>query len=143
QRELALRFNNQGVPRWEDRVLRLGWPMMSGYVARELGIRPGIEAEDERVVWQELDFVAQRLAEQGPYLCGERFTAADLTFAALSAPVIVPPIYGVTLPQPELLPPATATLVMRAREHPAGRYALSLFERHRRPSPKPDARSGG
>ena len=26
QRKLMLRFNNEGVPAWEDRALRLGWP---------------------------------------------------------------------------------------------------------------------
>jgi hypothetical protein len=25
--KLTLRFNNQGVPRWEDRALRYGWPL--------------------------------------------------------------------------------------------------------------------
>jgi glutathione S-transferase len=131
-RKLAVSFNNQGVPRWEDLMLRAGWPLMSGFVARELGIRPGIEVEDERVVWQELDFAAEQLARNGPFLTGERFTAADLTFAALAAPVIVPPVYGVALPQPEVLPPDTAALVRRAREHPAGRYALKLFTDRRR-----------
>ena len=131
-RRLALPFNDQGVPRWEDLLLRSTWPVMSGFVARELGITPGIEVEDERIVWQELDFAAEQLAQNGPFLTGERFTAADLTFAAMCAPVIVPPEYGVTLPQPDLMPPATAALVTRAREHPAGRYALTLFERYRR-----------
>ena len=131
-RKLALPFNNQGVPGWENRTLRAGWPLMSGFVARDLGIEPGIDVEDERVVWQELDFAAEQLAQNGPFLTGERFTAADLTFAALAAPVIVPPEYGVALPQPAALPPDTAALVRRAREHPAGRYALSLFERYRR-----------
>jgi hypothetical protein len=41
-------------------------------------------------------------------------------------------VYGVPLPQPEVLPAHMAALVERAREHPAGRYALALFaERHR------------
>ncbi len=70
--------------------------------ARVLDIRPGVEPEDEATVWEELDFVAELLADGRPYLCGERFGAADLTFAALSAAIVVPPIYGVPLPQPEL-----------------------------------------
>jgi glutathione S-transferase len=131
-RKLALAYNNQGVPRWEDLLLRSAWPAMSGFVARELGIRPGIETADEGIVWREFDFAAEQLAQNGPFLIGERFTAADLTFAALSAPVIVPPAYGVELPQPEAQPPALAALVTRAREHPAGRYALMLFDRYRR-----------
>jgi len=132
QRKLMLRFNNQGVPRWEDRALRLGWPLAVRWARRELGVTPGIEVDDEAAVWREFDFVAELLADGREYLCGERFGAADLTFAALSASVIVPPIYGVPLPQPELLPAHTASLVRQARGHPAGGYALRLFADHRR-----------
>jgi glutathione S-transferase len=131
QRELALRFNNQDVPPWEDRALRLAWPLAVRWLRRELAIRPGIENEDEAAVWREFDFVAELLADR-EHLCGERFGAADLTFASLSAAVVVPPVYGVPLPQPNVLPAQTATLVQRAREHPAGRYALALFAEHRR-----------
>jgi len=132
QRQLALDFNNQGVPTWEDRALRHGWPLMERFVRHALDIHPGVEAQDEQVVFGELDHIAQLLADGRTHLLGERFGAADLTFAALSAAVVFPPGYGVTLPQPQMLPRATAELVLRAREHPAGRYALSLFARHRR-----------
>ena len=132
ERELALRYNNAGVSRWEDRVTRLGWAPVGRLIGRVLDIRPGVEVEDEAAVWEELDAVAERLADGRPYLSGERFGAADLTFAALSAAVVAPPGYGTPLPQPESLPPAMARLVRRAREHPAGRHALALYERHRR-----------
>jgi glutathione S-transferase len=131
-RELALRINNQGVPAWEDRAIRWGWPLARRLVKHVLEIRPGIEIEDEAIVWRELDFVAELRADGRPYLCGERFGAADLTFAALSAPLVLPAQYGVALPRRDALPPALAALVARAREHPAGRYALTLFAEHRR-----------
>jgi glutathione S-transferase len=134
QRKLMLRYNNTGVPAWEDRALRLGWPLGLRYARSELDIRPGVEVEDEAAVWREFDHVAQLLADGRPHLCGERFTAADLTFAALSAAVIVPPVYGTPLPQPDVLPPRTAALIERARAHPAGRYALDLFTHDRRPA---------
>ena len=131
-RELMLEFNNAGVPRWEDRAIRVAWPLVGRFAARELDIRPGIELEDEPAVWRELDHVAQLLSDGRPHLCGERFSAADLTFAALAAPAVVPPEYTVALPQPDALPPPIAAFVERAREHPAGRYALELFRHHRR-----------
>ncbi|MCD6015544.1 MAG: gst [Solirubrobacterales bacterium] len=132
QPKLMLRFNNQGVPPWEGLALRVGWPLAVRWARRELAIRPGIEAEDEAAVWREFDFVAELLADGRKHLCGERFGAADLTFAALSASVVVPPGYGVALPQPAVLPAHTAALVARAREHPAGRYALATFVERRR-----------
>ena len=132
QRQVALPLNNNGVPRWEDRAIRWGWPLAVRFVGRELGISAGIEVDDEAGVWREFDFVAELLADGRPHLSGERFGATDLTFAALSAAVIVPPDYGVPLPQPELLEPHTAALVERARQHPAGRYALALFAEYRR-----------
>jgi glutathione S-transferase len=135
QRGVALRFNNQGVPGWEGRLMRWGWPLATRFIARVLGIRPGVEREDEAAAWRELDHVAGLLSDGRPYLCGERFGAADLTFAALTAPLVVPTAYGVALPQPEQLAPATATLIERAREHPAGRFAMRLTAEHRpRPS---------
>ena len=136
-RDDALRINNQGVPGWEDWTIRHSWPLAQRFLSWVLGIRPGVEVQDEADVFGELDVVAERLADGRPHLCGEEFTAADLTFAALAAAVALPPDYGVELPQPENLTPETAALVERVREHPAGRYALTMFaeQRHRQPAP--------
>ena len=131
QRELVLAFNDRGVPTWEHRLVRHGWGVLARFLRRVLGIVPGVEVEDERTVFAEFDHVAGLLADGRPYLCGERFSAADLTFAALSSAVTVPPQYGVPLPQPEILPPATAALVHRARDHPAGRHAMRMFASER------------
>jgi glutathione S-transferase len=128
-----LRVNNQGVPRWEGRAMSALWPLATRWGRRDLGIDADTARVDTENVRRAFDAVARRRADGRPYLCGERFTAADLTFAALAAAVIVPPEYGVRLPQPEQLPPHIARMVNDFREHPAGAYALELFrtERHR------------
>jgi glutathione S-transferase len=128
-RPLAMRFNNEGVPRWEQSAMRVGFPVLERVIRTALDIRPGVEADDEAAVWREFDFAAGLLADGRAHLCGERFGAADLTFASLAAAVIVPPQYGVKLPQPPDMQAPTAALVQRAREHPAGAYAISLFQR--------------
>jgi glutathione S-transferase len=132
QRELSISFNNEGVAAWEDRLVRSAWPLMGRMIGTVLGIRPGIEVEDEAAVWREFDFAAEQLSDGRPYLSGERFGAADLTFAALSAAVVVPADYGTPLPQPDTMPDVTAAIVRRAREHPAGRHALAMVSAHRR-----------
>jgi glutathione S-transferase len=132
ERELMLRFNNEGVPPWEDRAIRWGWPVVKRFAERVLEITPGVEVEDERIVWREFDHIAELLEHGRPYLCGERFGAADLTFAALAAAVIVPDVYGTPLPQPEILPAQIATLIRRARAHPAGQFALRVIAEQRR-----------
>src|SRR4030088_307618 len=72
-----------------------------------------------------------RLADGRPSLVGERFSAADLAFAALAGAVLMPPQWGVPLPRPDELPPVAATKVRHLREHPAGRFALRMFEQER------------
>src|SRR5437764_4137302 len=141
-KDLLLSFNNTGVPRWEDRFMRAGFALVTPLVKRRLSITPGIELSDEADVWGELDWVAELLGDGRPYLSGERFGAADLTFAALSAAIVVPPDYGTPLPGLDGMPPAARDFVSRAREHPAGQFALSLVERHRRETISAAAASG-
>jgi glutathione S-transferase len=131
QPKLMLAFNNQGVPRWEALALRGGWPLAKRWGKRELNIGPDAEEVATRNVRDAFDEVARRLDAGDGYLCLGRFTAADLTFAALSAAVLVPPRYGVALPQPDVMPPATAALVNEFRAHPAGQRALALFAHER------------
>jgi glutathione S-transferase len=87
--------------------------------------------DDDPRVRRELDEVAELLADGRTYLCGERFSAADLTFAALAAAAIIPPGYGTPLPQIDQLSGPVAAIVRSFREHPAGAYALELFRTHR------------
>jgi glutathione S-transferase len=78
------------------------------------------------------DTVAERLRDDRPYLCGDRFTAADLTFSALAASVLMPSEYGVPLPQPGELPVTMAAVVREFRAHPAGAHALAMYRDERR-----------
>ena len=80
-----------------------------------------------------------------PYLCGERFTAADLTFACLAAAVVLPPEYGVRLPQPDELPePVATTSEHSARTPPAPTRCAVPRARYRQQPPESsrEARAG-
>ena len=140
QKRLMLKVNNQGVPRWEGAAMTAFWPVMVRFASRELRIDPAGPERDEARAWEAFETIGERLADGRRYLCGDRFTAADLTFAALSAAVTVPPEYGVSLPQPDNLPEPVASAVRAFRAHPAGAFALRIFrEERRRPARAPAA----
>jgi glutathione S-transferase len=132
RRDLAVAYACTGVPSWERWALPLAYPLVARVIDRYLDITPATAAESMARVRVTFDAVAERLSDDRPYLCGDRFTAADLTFAALGASVLMPPKYGVPLPQLEELPVAMAAVVREFRAHPAGAHALAMFRDERR-----------
>jgi glutathione S-transferase len=131
-RDIAVAYGCTGVPAWQRRALPFAYPLAARIIDRYLDVTPATAARSEAEVRAIFDSVAERLDDGRPYLCGERFSAADLTFASLAAPMLMPPEYGVPLPQPEKLPPAMAATVRELREHPAGVHALKMFHEERR-----------
>lgn len=122
-----------GVPAWERRAFTAGGGLLEPGIRRYLGVDAAGAAAALVAVDGVFDAVAAMLADGRPFLTGERFTAADLTFGALSAALLVPEGYGSPLPQPDDLPAAMATQVRRLREHPAGAFAARLYREERRP----------
>ncbi|HEY5942707.1 MAG TPA: glutathione S-transferase [Solirubrobacterales bacterium] len=132
RRDIAIAYACTGVPAWQRRGLPIAYPLVSRIIDRYLDITPTSAERSEAAVRTVFDSVAERLGDGRPYLCGERFSAADLTFASLSASLLMPPEYGVPLPQPDELPSAMAAKVHEFRAHPAGDFALRMFREERR-----------
>ncbi len=131
-RDIAVAYGCTGVPAWQRRALPFAYPVVVRIINRYLDVTPATAARSEAAVRKTFDAVAERLGDGRPYLCGDRFSAADLSFASLAAPMLMPPEYGVPLPQPEELPAAMAATVRELRTHPAGAHALKMFREERR-----------
>jgi glutathione S-transferase len=121
-----------GVPRWERAAFTVAGGLVEPALRRYLGVDGEAAAAALARVDGVFDDVAARLTDGRPFLLGERFSAADLTFAALAAPLLVPDAYGSPLPPVDALPEAMAREVRRLRAHPAGRFALRLYATERR-----------
>ncbi len=132
RRDIAIAYACTGVPAWERCGLPLVYPLAARIIDRYLEITPANAERSEAKVRAVFDSVAERLGDGRAYLCGERFSAADLTFASLAASLVMPPEYGVPLPRPDELPPAMAAKVQEFRAHPAGEHALKMFREERR-----------
>ena len=122
-----------GVPPWQQRAWRYGNRGIAFAVAKVLTVNDDTAIEAERTFRSIYADVDTRLADGRPYLAGDTFSIADLTFAALSAPLIAPPQYGVRLPRIEELPPGMADVVREHRASRAGQHALKMFATERGP----------
>jgi glutathione S-transferase len=123
------RLFSQQQPWLKRTAYRAAFPLMKGLIRRGNGITgPDAIAEAERLVAQNMDSLA-KLTYRSPYLAGDSFSVADLTAAAMFAPLIDPPHPDMKKPEPQ--PKALAALTQKWRDHPAGRWVLQTYERHR------------
>ncbi|ULQ46229.1 glutathione S-transferase [Flagellatimonas centrodinii] len=128
----VVRVAAQGTPRWQRWIGPPMYPLLRVALKRHLAVTADKVRHGLGTIEQTFDRVAARLADGRPYLCGDRFTAADLSFACMASPVLLPPEYGIRLPALDEAPTSARADLARFRAHPAGRYALDLFARHRR-----------
>jgi glutathione S-transferase len=133
ERRLLRQAMSRGVPRSEAALLPVMMPGVVRLVRSALRITPESAVRSiERVrgIFKEVD---SRLDDGRRFLVGERFTAADLTFAALAAPVLFPPGYRAAYPALDVVPAAMRDEALRLRDTSAGRFALRLYVEERNP----------
>ena len=75
--------------------------------------------------------VSQELDSGQKYLVGNSVTAADLTFAALSSPVLRPPNHPVYDWRLSKLTPERIATIEELRATPAGQLAMNMYREHR------------
>ena len=71
--------------------------------------------------------VDRHLSDGRRFLVGDCFTAADLSFAALAAPVLFPAECRAVLPALDAVPVAMRDEVLKCRDTMAGQFALRLY----------------
>ena len=126
-----------GLPRRQRALLSALAVPIAALIAGRLDVdeRTGALARDR--IDEELDAVSATLADGRRYLAGDGFGAADLTFAALTGPVLLPPGYGGGRFIPPPVPKQLEPQIRAWRATRAGQHALRMYREHRQPALTP------
>lgn len=120
-----------GVPSIEAGLFPLMLPLVRRLVGVAYKTTPDggrRSFERARGVFRQVD---EHLRDGRRFLVGERFTAANLTFAAPAAPMLLPAECRAVHPALDAVPAAMREDVLRLRDTEAGRFALRLFAQER------------
>ncbi len=130
---ISMRMSTVGVPAWERALVRPFFQPARRTLMRMYGVdRNSVERSLVEVRRTFAD-VGALLADGRPYLCGDRLSAADITFAALGNLVILARGGASGLDVSEV-PPPLAALVRELRATPAGAFVLRRFAEERWPA---------
>jgi len=131
ERRLLRRMMSRDVPWIEACLLPLLMPRVVAIVRDRLQITPESTQRSIEIVRRIFAEVGERLGDGRQFLVDNRFTAADLTFAALAAPVLFPAGYRAAYPALDEVPASMRAEVLRLRDTDAGKFALRLFAQER------------
>ena len=108
------------------------FPLIKLALTVSLKLNEANAAEGIKTVSAGFDRVETALSDGRPYLLGEQFTLADLTFAASAAPIILADGYARHLPSLEEVPLDMQTVISEFRQRPAGMFAQRIYDLHRK-----------
>jgi glutathione S-transferase len=118
----------QGGPVWGRAYFAVAFPLVAHLVRRTYKIRPEPIARAKDLFRRTFDTTDQMLSE-GPYLLGDTLSRADVTVAALLAPLCTPAEHF--LRWPAEVPPEHAKFVDEFRGRPTWDFVLRMYREHR------------
>lgn len=107
---------------------RATFPLAKGLIARGNGVTPENTARSRDITARAMDELARNTEATG-YLVGDTFTVADLSAAALFAPLANPTHPDMKRPEP--VPDSIQSLLADYRDHPAIAWVNRQYQLHR------------
>ncbi len=128
-KKVAGKVFKQGIPFSEKLSYNLGFAKKG--MAKEFELNTNNPDEHVTEIRKIFEKVNGLLADGRHYLVGNRFTLADLSFAAIAAPMILPEEFGGILPVISQLPDQYRDHVTELRATPAGQFVFRLYQAER------------
>jgi glutathione S-transferase len=118
----------QGTPWFEQLLFPIIFKKIPAQIKQKYDINAATAATAYQNITDIFETVNQLLADGRRYLVGDQFSAADLAFATLAAPVISPAGYSIQLPAMSDLPTAMAKAMEVLQATPAGKFGIRLYQ---------------
>jgi glutathione S-transferase len=131
RRDLALAQFRRNVPAGEARIVTVFYPLLRLFMKRFMNVTPERSLASRDRTRQVFDQIGQRLADGRPFLLGDRFGLADIAFASLAAPLVVPPEHPKFKVDVETVPAALLAEQQQLSASPAGEFVRRLYRDHR------------
>jgi glutathione S-transferase len=122
---------SQRVPSVEALLVPVISPLARWLARRSYRISPDSAQRSLDRVRGVFHEVEARLGDGRRFLSGDRLSAADLTFAALAAPMVLPVECRAVQPALEELPARMREVILQLRETDAGRFVMRMFAQER------------
>jgi len=119
------------VPFWQALVVPFILPKARNLVAKLYRIDQNAAEESIAQVNAVFAEVEALLADGREYLAGDQFSAADIAFAALAAPILLPAECRAAMPALAELPVAMRSVIEAMRDSTAGKFALKIYATER------------
>lgn len=120
-----------GVPLLEKLMITVGFPFIKRGINHQYNLPANTSQDNLIEIRKMFDRVDAMLSDGRRYLAGDRFTLADLAFAAAAAPVILPVEFGGALPDISQVPDDYREAVYQLRATTAGQFVLRIYQEER------------
>ena len=130
-RDLMIRPLSQAAPEFERKAVRTAYPIFAGLLRILLWLTANHAQQSLDQVRASFKAVDDRLATGRKFLVGDRLTLSDIAFADAAAPVVLPNAYGGPIPTFAEMPAVVQQVVTEMRSHPAGAFALRIYDEQR------------
>ena len=120
-----------GTPLRERMFWRVGGSTMTRLIARGLAVSPENAVQALDIITVIFEEVGRLLSDGRMYLQADQFTAADLTFAALASPVLLPPGGPASYPVLDDTPERMRVVVEKLRSTIAGQHCMRMYAQER------------
>lgn len=120
-----------GVPGWEKAMFKLARPLAVRMLTKSLKIDAAGAERSRKKIEETFARVDDVLRDGRKYLTGDRFSVADLTFAALAAPVLLPDGHPAQKFSLDWMPAEAQEQIDRWRHSRAGQFGLRMYADHR------------